>query len=108
MRKSKFVGMQSGTWTCVGSGVAFVQSAFKQKKDENGKRVRSKSPGHRQYYYIFDRITSDKKAMKSIVLSAAQTRQVYTSKRTVEYFAEKKEAKRSLAIKDRINYCFCD
>jgi hypothetical protein len=107
MKKSKYLGMKSGTWTCVGIEVAYVQPAFKQKKVD-GKRVRSKSPGHQQYSYLFDRLTSDEKAMKTIKLNAAQVRQVLNGQRTVEYFAKKKEAKRSLAIKDRVNYCFCD
>ena len=107
MRKSKYLGMKSGTWMCTGIGVAYVQPAYKQKR-VNGKRVRSKYPGHQQYEYTFDRLTSDQKALKTIKLNATQVRQVLDGKRTVEEFAMKKEAKRSFAVKDRVNYCFCD
>ena len=107
MRRSKYVGMQSGTWMCTGISVAYVQPAFKQKKVD-GKRVRSKYPGHQQYEYTFDRLTSDKKALKTIKLNATQVRQVLNGKYTVEDFALKKEAQRSFALNNRVSYSFCD
>lgn len=107
MRKSKYLGTKSGTWECTGIEVAYVQPVYKQKK-EAGKRIRSKYPGHRQYEYLWERLTSDKKAMKTIRLNAAQVRQVLDGKYTVEQFAQRKEAKRSMGIKNRVSYCFCD
>ena len=107
MRKSKYVGMKSGTWECVHMGVADVQPAFCRRKVA-GKRVRSKSPGSRQYYYIFERLTSDSKAMKMIRLNASQVRQVLNGTYSVEYFAEKKEAKRSQVFNEKVSYSFCD
>ena len=107
MRTSKFIGMTSGSWTCTGIGVAYVQPAFKQKKVD-GKRVRSKYPGHRIYEYTFDRLTSDRKALKTIKLNARQVRQVLNGERTVEEFAIKKEAHRSFALNQRVSYSFCD
>lgn len=108
MKKSKYLGMKSGNWTCTFVGVAGVQPAFTKKRGEDGKRCRSKSAGHQSYYYIFERLTSDKKAMKSIQLGYWQATQVFNGKRTVDYFANKKEAKRSLAFKEKVSYSFCD
>ena len=107
MKKSKYLGMTSGTWMCTGISVARVQPAFTKKKVD-GKRVRSKYPGHQQYEYTFDRLTSDRKALKTIKLNAAQVRQVLNGERTVEDFALKKEAKRSFALNNRVSYSFCD
>jgi hypothetical protein len=108
MRKSKYLGMQSGDWFCSHVGVARVQPAFKKKKDVDGRRVRSKRPGHCTYYYIFERLTSDKKAMKMIRLNAQQVRQVLDNQFTVEDFAKKKAAKRSQIFKEKVSYSFCD
>jgi hypothetical protein len=33
MRNSKYLGMQSGDWVCTDSGIAYVQPAFKKKRD---------------------------------------------------------------------------
>lgn len=107
MKKSKYLGLKSGDWKCTHVGVADVQPAFCRRR-VNGKRVRSKSPGSKQYYYIFERITSDRKAMKMIRLNAAQARQVLYNWSTVEDFARKKEAQRSQKFKDKVSYSFCD
>lgn len=103
MKKSKYLGMKSGEWTCSHLGVAFVQPKFKQ-----GTRVYSKRPGHQTYYYIFERLTSDNKAMKMIRLSAAQASKVWKGLQTVEYFAELKEAQRSQEFTKKVSYSFCD
>lgn len=108
MRKSKYLGMQSGDWSCTHVGVERVQPAFKEKRDLFGRRVRNKYPGHQTYYYIFERLTSDAKAMKMIRLSARQAQQVLVGKYTVEDFAKKKEVKRSQVFKNKVSYCFCD
>lgn len=107
MRKSKFLGMKSGEWECTYMGVARVQPAYRVKK-VNGKRVRSVSVGHRQYYYIFERETSDAKAIKMIRLNANQANNVLRGKYTVEELADKKKAKRSKAFTDKVSYSFCD
>lgn len=103
MRTSKYLGLQSGDWVCTHVGISYVQSKFKQ-----GTRVRSKRPGHQTYYYIFERLTSDKKAMKMIRLNARQARQVYCNWFTVEDFAKKKEAERSQEFTKKVSYSFCD
>lgn len=108
MRKSKYLGMKSGDWECTHVGVERVQPAFKQKRDYYGNRVRSKNPGHQSYYYIFERLTSDHKAMKMIRLNARQVRQVLDQKYTVEDFAKKKELERSQTFTQKVSYSFCD
>lgn len=112
MKKSKYLGMVNGDWECTHIGVARVQPAFKQqknhKKDSDGNRARNKYPGHQTYYYVFERLTSDKKAMKMIQLNASQANLVLKGKRTVEDFAVKKERKRSQDYKEKVSYSFCD
>jgi hypothetical protein len=108
MRKSKYLGMRDGDWFCSHVGVDRVQPAYTQKKDENGRKVRSKRAGHRTYYYIFERLTSDEKAMKMIRLGYWQAKQVFNGERSVEYFAEKKARKRSQVFTQKVSYAFCD
>ena len=55
-----------------------------------------------------EKFTSDGKAIKSIMLNAAQTRMVYLGKATVAEYVKKKERKRSRELKERVNYIFCD
>lgn len=107
MKASKYLGLVSGDWTCTHVGVDRVQPAFKQKRVD-GKRVRAKYPGHMSYYYIFERLTHDGKAMKMIRLSAAQANYVLKGKKTVEEYADKKKAARSRVFKDKVSYSFCD
>ena len=107
MIRSEFYGMKSGDWECTLVGVASITGAYKQKK-VNGRAVRNKTPGHRNYYYIFERLTSDQKAMKMIRLNAQQVRRVRDGWYTVEQLADKKAAKRSQAFKEKISYSFCD
>jgi hypothetical protein len=83
-----------------------VTGAYKKNKD--GQRVRNKTAGHRNYYYIFERLTSDAKAMKMIRLNAKQVRQVRDGWYTVEDFANKKAAKRSQIFTHKVSYSFCD
>ena len=109
MRTSKYLGLKSGLWTCTHVGVASVQPAFKKyERDALGRRVRSKSPGSKQYYYIFERLTSDNKAMKMIRLNAQQAMYVLRGIKTVEDYAEKKQSVRSQVFKDKVSYSFCD
>lgn len=108
MRKSKYLGLVSGEWECTHVGVDCVQPAFLKKRDNYGNRVRSKYPGHQVYYYIFERPTSDGKAMKMIRLNATQARRVWTGKSTVEEIALMKEQLRTQAFKNKVSYSFCD
>ena len=107
MIRSEFYGLKSGDWKCTHVGVASITGAYKKKKVD-GKRVRNKTPGHRNYYYIFERLTSDSKAMKMIRLNAAQVRKVRDGWFTVEELADKKAAKRSQVFKEKVSYSFCD
>lgn len=107
MKKSKYLGMKNGEWECTHVGVAGVQPAYKQTKVD-GKRVRTKSHGHQNYYYIFERLTSDEKAMKMIRLGFWQAKKVLNGDCSVEDYAAKKEHKRSQIYKDKVSYSFCD
>lgn len=108
MKKSKYLNKVFGNWECTHVGVARVQPKYKNKRGEDGKKLKNKFPGHQSYYYIFERLTSDKKAMKMIQLNANQANLVLKGARTVEDFAEKKEAERSQAYNKKVSYCFCD
>ena len=108
MKKSKYLGMKSGNWECTHVGVARVQPAYKMKKNAYGHRVRTKYPGHQSYYYIFERLTSDQKAMKMIRLNASQANLVLKGVASVEDFATKKERKRSQTFTEKVSYSFCD
>jgi hypothetical protein len=105
MKRTKYLHMQSGEWECTHIGVASITGAFK-KTPVNGKRVRNLTPGHRNYYYIFERLTSDSKAMKMIRLNASQVNKVRKGLATVEEFAKKKAAERSQAFKEKVSYSF--
>ena len=107
MKVSKYLGLVSGDWTCTHVGVDRVQPAFKQKRVD-GKRVRAKYPGHMSYYYIFERLTHDGKAMKMIRLSAAQANYVLKGIKTVEEYALMKEELRSQEFIKKVSYSFCD
>lgn len=108
MKKTKYLGMKNGDWECTYVGVAKIQPAFTKNRDEAGRKIRSKRAGHRNYYYIFERLTSDAKAMKMVRLGYWQAKQVLKGERTVEYFAEKKANKRSQSFENKVSYCFCD
>ena len=114
MRKSKYLGMRSGDWECTHVGVARVQPVFKKKRDYYGNRVRSKNPGHQTYYYIFERLTSDKKAMKMVRLNAKQVRGVLDGWITVEGVATAKKEMNEAGVRaakffvNKVSYAFCD
>jgi hypothetical protein len=78
------------------------------KCDATGKKAKTKSPGSRQYEYDWRRLTSDGKAYKYITLNAQQAARVLNGLATVEEYAKKKSAKRSLKHLERIDYSFCD
>lgn len=106
MKKSKYLGMVNGDWKCTHVGVASVQPALTKKRGDDGKLQRSKSPGSRQYYYIFERLTSDASAVKMIRLNAVQAWNLNRGLITVEQIAEKKARKMRPAFKDKISYSF--
>ncbi len=109
MRKSKYIGLNCGDWVCTHVGIATVQGVYKKyERDALGRKVKSKSPGSKQYYYIFERLTHDGKAMKMIRLSAAQAKLVLAGKKTVEEFSLQKEKERSQTFTRRVSYSFCD
>ena len=108
MKTSKYIGLKSNDWTCTHIGIDRVQPAFTQQRGVDGKKIRSKRAGHRCYYYIFERLTSDRKAMKMIRLGYWQAKKVFSGERSVEYFAEKKAAKRSQEFTEKVSYSFCD
>lgn len=108
MRKSSYVGLQDGNWICTQCAIDRVQSAFRKKRDVNGKRVRSVSAGHQQYCYLFERLTSDGIAFKQTWLSAYEALLVKKGRRTVEEIANKKRQLNSEKYIDKVSYCFCD
>lgn len=105
-RTSKFYNLKSGDWTCTHVGVATVQPKLCLRKRVDGKLAKSKHPGCQHYYYIFERPTSDDKAMKMIRLKDYQARQVLNGIHTVEYFAVKKQAEKSKDFTEKVSYSF--
>lgn len=108
MRTSKYLGLKSGNWTCSFVGIDRVQPAFTHNKDAYGRKMRSKSPGSKRYYYIFERPTSDGKALKMIRLNASQAQKVLEGWFTVEELAQKKELYRPGSIVKKVSYSFID
>lgn len=106
-KTSKYLGMRDGEWVCTHVGIACVQPAYVHKVGVEGK-VRAKSPGHRQYFYAFERLTSDGKAMKMIQLNAQQANMVLNGRRTVEFYSQKKERENSRKFHKKVSYSFCD
>ena len=105
MKRSKYLYMKSGDWECTHVGLASITSVYSKRKI-NGKCKKNTTPGHRNYYYIFERFTSDSKAMKMIRLNASQINKVRKGEATVEDFAKKKAAEKSQAFKDKVSYSF--
>ena len=108
MKKSKYLGTKNGDWTCTHVVVARVQPSYNKKKDDDGKRVKSKRPGHRTYYYIFERLTSDGVAEKIVSLNASEIKRVATGWTTVESIAKLKKERNSKKFTSKVLYNFCD
>ena len=107
MRKSKFLNQTFGNWTCTHVGVASVQPKIcKYKKAANGRKAKAKSPGSRQYYYVFERLTSDGKAEKLIRLNAVQAAKVYNGLLTVEEVAVARQAAGVDNFTEKVSYHF--
>lgn len=95
--RSKYLGKTFDFgWQCISVGLANVQ----------GKR--SKAPGKRNYFYIFERETRDNKCKKILILNSSEAAAVWKGTTTVEYIAEARQRKKEARIKKRINYHFCD
>lgn len=107
MRTSKFLNKTFGNWTCTHVGVASVQPKIcKHKKTATGKRAKTKSPGSRQYYYVFERLTSDGKAEKLVRLNAVQAAKVYNGLLTVEEVADARQEKGVGTFTEKVSYHF--
>lgn len=106
MKKSKYLGLKSGDWVCTHVGIDHIQPVFTKKRDVNGKKIRTKSPGHQNYYYIFERLTSDAKAIKMVRLGFWQAKHVFTGERNVEYYAEKQKRNPKHTVRNRVSYSF--
>jgi hypothetical protein len=108
MRNPKYIGTQSGDWTCTFYGINYVQPAFSRRRNPvTGKPVRNKCAGHRQYYYVFERRTSDNLADKSVRLNAYEMLKVSRGKCTVEQIADARAAKIKPKYVEKVNYCYC-
>lgn len=101
MKKSKYLGKQFGNWTCTHVGVSWVAPAFYV-----GTRARQKRPGHRSYYYIMERLTSDGKAEKMIRLNCNEAAKVWKKMITVEEILDKRESKKAYEFVDKVSYHF--
>lgn len=92
--RSKYLNRQFGNWTCIYVGIATVQ----------GKKA--KWSGHRSYYYIFQRRTSDDKADKMIKLNSIEASQVYHGKILVEQILDKRETRVEKRFSRKVSYHF--
>lgn len=106
MRNSKYIGMQSGEWTCTHIGVAFIQPRFLK-----GTKTPSKRPHHQTYYYIFERPTHDHTAQKMVRVSAQEIAKIADPLHylTVEEVAQKKKArskKHPVKFVSKVSYSF--
>jgi len=105
MIKSKYKNFKSGDYRCTYVGIASVTGAYNQKK-VNGKRVRSTSAGHRHYYYIFEKVTSDNLAKKMVRLSASQMLLVAKGLKTVDDYVKLKSKSFVPSFTNKISYSF--
>lgn len=105
MFKSKYKGFQSGEYCCTYVGLASVTGVYNQKRIE-GKRVKSTSAGHRHYYYIFEKVTSDKLARKMIRLNANQMLLVAKGIKTVDDYVKLKSKSFLPTFTNKISYSF--
>ena len=107
MRKPKYLGAPYGDWTCVFYGIDYVQPAFsKRRRLATGKPVRNKCAGHRQYYYILERRTSDNLADKSVRLNAYEMLKVSRGLCTVEQIADIRKNNKAAVYTEQVHYCY--
>lgn len=93
-RTSKYLGKEFGNWICVSMGINNIQ----------GKRA--KAPYHQNYYYVFQRKTSDGKAMKSIRLNSTEASKVYKGKVDVETILTRRENSLTNSFTRGVTYRF--
>lgn len=93
-RTSKYLFASFGNWTCTHIGVNNVQ----------GKNA--KAPYHQNYYYVFERLTSDGKANKMIRLNSSETSKVYKGLMTVEDILNKRELRNETRFSRKVSYHF--
>ena len=101
MRKSKYLNFKSGNWTCTHVGVASVVPAFYK-----GTKTRTKGCGHKNYYYIFERRTSDGLADKLVRLNGSEAAKVYRGEIAVEQIAEARRARKERKFTQKVSYHF--
>lgn len=89
-RRSKYVGMKFGKWTCVHIGINIATARYDGIN----------------YYYVFERQTSDGKCDKQVRLNSSQACKVYRGEKTVEYYSEKYSNEKSLDYTKQIRYRF--
>ena len=89
-RTSKYVGKEYSGWTVTYIGVATVQA----KKKMNGKGA-AKRPGHCNYYYLLERVTSDSKAKKQVRLTSGNMCRLARGEFDIEAYSDGLTAKKS-------------
>ena len=99
MKKSKYLQKQFGEWTCTHVGIARTQPLFYK-----GTKIASRRPYHNTYYYLFERVTSDGKALKQIRLNCKEAAKLYKGQTTVEEIADSRAIKREIGTTTRVNY----
>lgn len=89
-KKSKYLGKKFGNWTCVHIGINVASSKYRGMN----------------YYYVFERITSDGKCNKQVRLNSSQASKVYKGSKTVEFYSEKYNKIISADYTKQIRYRF--
>lgn len=92
MRTSKYLNKVFGNWTCTHVGINNVQG------------VKSKHPAARNYYYIFERRTSDGLADKMVRLNSTEASKVFKGIELVENIVERRVANNKFTRK--VSYHF--
>lgn len=104
MRTSKYLNKTfDNGWKCTHVGIANVSSKFYK-----GTKLPTKYPGHRNYYYIFERRTSDNKADKMIRLEAPTAAKVYRGEVKIEDLVSCRESVNENAFTRKVSYHFTD
>ena len=94
MRTSKYLNKMFGNWKCTYVGIANVQGA------------RSARPGHLNYYYIFERTTSDGLCDKMIRLNSSEASLVYKGVKLVEEIAVERKKESPTEFTRKLSYHF--
>lgn len=98
-RTSKYLGKEfDNGWKCTYVGIASVHLRRKHKN--------AVSVGHINYYYIFERLTSDNKALKMIRLDSSEAAKVYRGERRVEELVQERMNSSQKRFTQKISYHF--